>query len=394
MHSAMTSDITALTFRPELVTPGERWVYSAGANVVPGCVTAPRITEEVPDLRALTAAQAVVVVLSHQGSYRDGSAGSLGHVAQAWRSLGLPVRLMDAPWEVGDAVRGNPGSITLLPNTRLSPGEEDCDPDLARAYATLGAKAIVGGFSKSHRRNASNFGLMEHLPTWISRGLAMELDVLQPIRTGPLGALVLGGMKREKVLALFSDLTSRAHCVLPTGGVLNALLHAQGIGVGNSRRPHLDEEERRRLVQAVHTLGARIILPHEVLLTEEISGSSHWAPLSVPIPAGWAIRDLRWSPEHLGRIAEVLRSVPTAVIAGPPGDVRGGFVVGAQSLSNLLAPLRDGAFFLGGDTCEEIEVTGTASPGGGAALEYLGRGTCLVVEHLRSIRLEGTFNDD
>lgn len=373
-------------FDPARVVAGERWLYSAGANVPPGGGAPERLVEEMPDLAALTQAGAEVLVLSHQGSARDGTAGDLAHVASAWERLGLPMRYDPEPWNGTHSVGAGPGTITLLRNTRLDPGEERCDETLARAYATLAPRAVIGGFSKSHRRNASNTGILPHTSAWLSRGMAREIAALEPLRRGSLGALVLGGMKREKVMAMTGALADRAACVLPAGGVLNALRHAWGLERGDSSHPALLAGDATRLLKAVRRLGDRLVLPVEVCQWESDTGRQRWTPMTAPTEPGSAVVDVRWAQPDLQRVSHAFRGAPRAVVAGPPGHVRGGHDQAAHEVGRLLEPLAQEALFLGGDTCTELDVTGTASAGGGAALVYLDEGFSPVVEELRRVR--------
>ncbi|WP_368660369.1 phosphoglycerate kinase [Kocuria sp.] len=380
------SQYAQLIFDPARVKVGQRWLYSAGANVPPWGGAPERLTEEIPDLAALAEAGAEVIVLNHQGSAKDGTAGDQEHIASAWQRMGLPVRYDSDPWRNIRSVGAGPGTITLLRNTRLDPGEERCDEALARAYATLAPRAIIGGFSKSHRRNASNTGILQHMPTWLSRGLAREVAALEPLRHGSLGALVLGGMKREKAMAVTGALADRTACVLLAGGVLNSLRRARGLELGNSSRPTLSAGDSTRFLKATRSLGDRLVLPTEVCQRESATGRLQWIPVTAPTKPGWAVVDVRWDTRDMQRVAHALLVAPRAVVAGPPGHIGEGHAEAAGEVGRLLEPLGEKAVFLGGDTCTELDVTGTASAGGGAALVYLSKGFSPVVEDLRRVR--------
>lgn len=377
------ADLVAVTFDPGRVRRGQRWLYSAGANTASDDPDDDRLREEVQDLAALASAGAEVIVLSHQGSCADGSAGDIAHVATGWRSLGLPVRYCPAPWYDAASVGHGPGTITLLANTRLTCDEEACAPALSARFSTLAPRAIIGGFSKSHRANSSNVGIVPHVPCWISRGMVQEMETLEPWSAGDLGVLVLGGRKAEKLTHGLLGLAPRARWVMPGGAVLNTLLHLRGDRVGASAVLELDDPTVGRVRPVIDELGDRLVFPEQLLVAGPGRGWARWKPLGTPVPDAEAIVDVRWSGETLARIGATLEHAPRSLVAGPPGQVPECFRTAASAVSALLAPVREDAMYLGGDTCAELVVTGRSSSGGGAALSYLATGTCRVVNAVR-----------
>lgn len=381
---------------------GRRWVYSAGFNVDARLRDTGRIDEEIPDLARLAAAGCRIVILAHQGSAHDGSAGPLDHVAAYLSSrLGRPVGHVGSC--VGtDAARAAqqlaPGEITILGNTRLEPGEQRNDPDLARIFAGYGDCAAIGGFSKAHRAHASNVGLLRWLRGYATSGLVDQIEALAPWSgrsADRLSVAALGGLKPEKTtLGLAGFLESYDH-VIVGGAVLNLLLAARGVCVGHSRLSDGSEPPlaaMRALLDGPN--AAKIVTPAVLIVAPaEEAGAPHPASgaqriaFGTNVPDGYAIRD--WEPgpfQHMlaSRLADRGGRV---VIAGPPGATRLGHRVAATALAGLLETPGIEAALLGGDSALEIPHTGMASSGlvssgGGAALAFLADGSTAVIDAL------------
>ncbi|WP_217254049.1 phosphoglycerate kinase [Streptomyces sp. AC602_WCS936] len=382
------ADVPRLSRRA--VAPGERWIYSAGFNVDPELKSTGRIDTEVPELARLRAAGARVAVLSHQGSHRDQSAGSLAHVAAyLGRQLGGPVGY--CPDNAGDeaaetAARMRPGGIVVFGNTRRHPGEEQGAPALARRFAGLGERVAVGGFSKAHRAHASNTGLIGLLPGYATDSLMSEAAFLGPwARTAPgrRSAALLGGRKPEKTLVGLAHAVDGHDLVIPGGVVLNTLLRALGHDIGDSElgsRPDACLTAARRALDRTDAAGLHI--PETVWVAPAGAGVGAPARPVAPadgVPPGYAIVDFTVRPWALDRLA----ASDSAVLAGTPCRYLDGHRRAADA---LLAALPDGgrSLLLGGDTVAELPWSGPTSTGGGSALELLATGTCAVFEALRA----------
>lgn len=378
---------------------GERWVYSAGFNIAPGPGGMARVDVEVPDLLRLARAGARVAVLTHQGRYADGTARHLDDLADyLGERLGRAVRYVpdnagEQAVEAAAALRD--GEVALFGNTRLHPGEESNDPDLARRFARLGDRVAVGGFAKAHRAHASNVGILDHLPGCATSSLVDEVVSLSPWAGADgtrYSVAVLGGNKREKVEAGLRGLSRTYDLVIPGGAVLNSLLAALGHPIGRSV---LGDDPERAVTIAGEVLNgprrANIHLPGHVVVARPVDGAyvdSEVVPLEGPgggVPPDRAIVDFRLHGWVRGRLADLGRG-DRVVVAGPPSACAAGHRGAADT---LLAALGDAeakgaeVVLLGGDTAAELPWSGHSSTGGGSALRYLADGTCVVLEALR-----------
>lgn len=365
--------------------PGERWIYSAGFNVGPALADTGRIDVELADLARLSSAGARVALLSHQGSAKDGSARHLDYIADhLTRRLGQPVRYL--PENATDRARSwagglRAGEIALFGNTRHHPGEERADPALARALAGLGDRVAIGGFSKAHRRNSSNTGLLDHLPGYAAAGLVEEAHALGPWAAGAAGGssvAVLGGVKPEKTVVGLSGLTRTHTLVIPGGVVLNTLLAAAGYRIGRSELGSAPERcaEVARAVLA-RTGGKGIHLPRTLVVADP-GGAVRHVPVEQGVPDDHAIVDFEIEPWAL----DLLRRADRVLVAGTPGRYAEGNRHAAAAVLRARAHARTNTLLLGGDTVAELPWDGPRSTGGGSALHYLTEGTCTVFEAL------------
>ncbi|HEY8986159.1 MAG TPA: phosphoglycerate kinase [Streptomyces sp.] len=387
---APLAGIARLADRP--VVPGERWILSAGFNTGARLADTGRIDCELEDIAALADAGARVAVLSHQGSHRDGSAGGLSHVAAYLaRRLGRTVAYHphsadeEAP-KISAAMSA--GQIVLFGNTREYAGEERGDSGLARAFARLGDRVAVGGFSKAHRAHASNTGLLELMPGFAARSLVRDVEALAPWaqRDGRRSVAVLGGRKPEKVVAGLAGLAQYYDLVVPGGVVLNSLLAALGHRVGAS---WLGTDPERCVQVAGRVLDgprkALIHIPETVYVAPaddrgDPTGPARPLALPADVPDGHAIVDFDLRPWARAELAYAQR----AVVAGTPCQYTYGHTRAADAVLPVLAGTD--TLLLGGDTVAELPWQGRTSTGGGSALTLLASGDCAVLRALRADR--------
>lgn len=374
------------------LTPGERWIFSAGFNVDAELTSTGRIDCELADLQRLATSGARVAILSHQGTYRDNSATALNHVADYLsRRLGQQVRYI--PENASDAaVRAAeelvPGEIVLFGNTRHHAGEERGDPDLARRFALLGNRVAVGGFSKAHRSHASNTEVLRYLAGYAAGSLVNEVRFLAPWArwdSEESTAAVLGGQKPEKILVGLAHAMRTCDLVVPGGVVLNTVLRAQGYEIGDSdlgSRPDACLNSVQQMMGA--SMKASLHVPRTVWAAPMHSGKimDKAQPVSVDdgVPAGHGIVDFeieQWA-------VELLAAADRAVLAGTPSRYLDGQTRSSETLLAALSPISPRSLLLGGDTVAELPWSGPVSTGGGSALQLLATGACAVLDALRS----------
>jgi phosphoglycerate kinase len=385
--------------RDRPVRPGERWIYSAGFNVDEALTSTGRIDVELADLSRLLSAGARVAILSHQGRHRDGSARHLGHVAGYLADrLGRPVAYLpdnDSPAAARAAAAIPSGTATVFGNTRWHAGEEAGDPGLARRFAALGDVVAVGGFSKAHRSHASNVGLLEHRPGWLTDGMLGELARLSPWAdpAGHRSIAVLGGVKPEKTLVGLAALSRRYDLVVPGGVVLTTILRARGVDVGDSELG----EQPQRCLEAARTVlrrgTATMVLPdHVIVAARRDRGFGPGVPVRVEdgVPPGYAIVDFEIAPRWRDTLTGYAAAGARCVVAGTPSRYLDGFRAGSEAVLDIVGRSRAGTLLMGGDTVHDLPWDGPCSTGGGSALHYLAHGSTPVLDRLRTSDPEDT----
>ena len=228
-----------------------------------------RIERLSPTIRELAGKGARVIVVSHfdRPNGRVVPEMSLRPISAALRDvLGLDVFFADAC--VGpvaeDAVAAlEPGQVLVLENTRFHPGEEENDPDMARALASLADIYVNDAFSAAHRAHASTEGVAKHLPSHAGRLMQRELEALNAALENPARpvAAVVGGAKISTKLDLLGNLVGRVDMLIIGGAMANTFLSAQGIDVGRSLQEKDMHATARDILARAKAAGCDIILP-------------------------------------------------------------------------------------------------------------------------------------
>lgn len=382
------NSVTAVAFlRAARISRGDRWVYSAGFNVDSSLSSTGRIDEEIDDLAMLIRRGARVALLSHQGTHRDGSAEHLGHIAR-YLTLHLGRRVSYFPTGLGPAAlrragRMRDGEIVLFGNTRFEAGEERNDLSLGRAFARLGDRIAMGGFSKLHRAHASNNAILRTRPAFLASSVERALAQLAPwTHPGGPSLAFVGGVKSEKSVVGLPNLVQRYNRVVPTGTVLNAYLAASGLDVGASK---LGEHPQRAFSAAREVItgawSGRVVLPTHVI----VAGSAGARRIEV----GDRVR----SDEKIVDLdlpAAVLRYAgarPRVLVAGTPSAVHDGFRGSIGQLEAAFGPEHADTLLVGGDTAQDFDRSiGCVSSGGGSALTVIATGSAVTLDTMRRAR--------
>jgi phosphoglycerate kinase len=340
-----------------------------------------RIRAALPTLQYLREQSARVVVLSHLGR-PDGQAlskFSLRPVAARVAELsGAPCAFAsDCIGTVAeDAVSAiGPGEVVLLENVRFHAEEEANDSGFAGTLAGLGDVFVNDAFGTAHRAHASTAGLAEFLPA--VAGLLMEKEIVfigsaldDPKR--PFVAIV-GGAKVSSKLAVLQNLIERVDRLLIGGGMANTFLKANGHEVGKSLlEPDLVETARELLSQ-----GQKIILPIDVVVTTDLSGSAVSRVCAVDaVRADEMIVDI--GPGSVAAFTTEIALAGTVLWNGPMGvfeDRR--FAAGTLGVAQAMAASSATTIVGGGESVQAVEQAGLAdrlthvSTGGGASLEFI-----------------------
>jgi len=370
---------------------GKRVLVRADLNVPVenGVVTdATRIDRVAPSITELADKGAKVILLSHFGrpKGRDAKNSLKPVVAELADVIKRPVKFADDC--IGETAEQavaelRPGNILCLENTRFYPGEENNDPEFAKALAKLGDIYVNDAFSVSHRAHASTEGIAHLLPAYAGRTLQTELDALvkaleHPDR--PLTAIV-GGAKVSTKLDLLGNLLRKVDVLIIGGAMANTFLLAQGKKVGKSLFEKDLVEIAKKILDEARANKRQIILPVDAVVAEKYEAHAPSRVVDVDhVGDNDMILDI--GPRSIEyAISELARS-KTLVWNGPFGTFEiEPFDNGTDEVAEAAAELTQAGKLVsvagGGDTVAALNAAGVAgrltyvSTAGGAFLEWL-----------------------
>ena len=370
---------------------GKRVLVRADLNVPVenGVVAdATRIDRLAPSIAELADKGAKVILLSHFGrpKGRDAKNSLKPVVAELAHIIKRPVKFADDC--IGETAEQavaelRPGNILCLENTRFYPGEENNDPEFAKALAKLGDVYVNDAFSVSHRAHASTEGLAHLLPAYAGRTLQTELDALvkaleHPDR--PLTAIV-GGAKVSTKLDLLGNLLRKVDVLIIGGAMANTFLLAQGKKVGKSLFEKDLVEIAKKILDEARANKRQIILPVDAVVAEKYEAHAPSRVVDVDhVGDNDMILDI--GPHSIEyAISELARS-KTLVWNGPFGTFEiEPFDNGTDEVAEAAAELTQAGKLVsvagGGDTVAALNAAGVAdrltyvSTAGGAFLEWL-----------------------
>lgn len=378
----LPEDLTGMTalVRVDLNVPME------GARVTDDT----RLRAMLPTVLELSDRGAIVLLLSHFGRPKgekrpDMSTAQL--VMPVHRLTGRSVRFIEdcqgpeAERAIGTMLAGN---IGILENTRFHLGEEENDPELAKAMAALGGCYVNDAFSVSHRAHASTEGITHFLPSYAGRAMEKELNALERALGDPDRpvAAVVGGAKISTKLNVLGHLVSKVDHLIIGGGMANTFLAARGVNVGKSLAEHDMAGEANAIFDRAEEAGCTIHLPYDVVVAKEFAANSPGVRTCNvhEVAADEMILDI--GPAAVEALGDVLKTCRTLVWNGPLGAFETPpFDEATVALAKTAAALtKEGSLVSvagGGDTVAALNHAGVAqeftfvSTAGGAFLEWM-----------------------
>jgi phosphoglycerate kinase len=354
-----------------------------------------RVTDEtrlralLPTVSELADKGAKVLLLAHFGRPKGAkhSEMSVSMVLDALQAV-LGREVMFVPEIAGDVVAQSigilaDGDIALLENTRFWPGEEQNDPELARAVAANGDYYVNDAFSAAHRAHMSTEGLAHILPAYAGRSMEAELKALEAALGSPEHpvAAVVGGAKVSSKLDVLNNLVKQVDHLIIGGGMANTFLAARGINVGKSLCEHDLADTANAILDAADVAGCTVHLPYDVVTSVEFRANPPVRTVNVhEVAADEMILDV--GPAAVEALADVLKTCRTLVWNGPLGAFEmEPFDAATVSLARTAAALtREGSLVSvagGGDTVAALAHAGVTedftfvSIAGGAFLEWM-----------------------
>jgi len=285
-----------------------------------------RIDRLKPTIKYLRKRKAKIIILSHYGRPPGKRVFnmSMGFIApvlqQRWN---VPVSF--SPDTIGCHVKDSiaqlpPKSVVLLENARFYKGEKKNDDKFAQELAKLADFYVNDAFSTSHRAHASMLGVTKYLPCAAGLLLQAELEALNHALYDPEKPIlaVAGGSKISTKLDVLTNLIEKVDYLVLGGGMANTFLHAQGIPMGKSLCEKDMAETAKNIMAKAKKVGCEIILPSDVVVTEELKEGAFSSIVDVNnIPENSMAVDI--GPKSVKLIKERIEASKTVVWNGPLG---------------------------------------------------------------------------
>jgi len=276
-----------------------------------------------------------------------------------------------------------PGDVLLLENVRFHKGETKNDPEFAEQLAQPGDVYINDAFGSAHRAHASTEGVTKFIET-CAAGYLMEneIDYLGSALANPERpyCAILGGAKISGKIDVISNLMDKVDTLIVGGGMAFTFLKAQGKEIGKSLLEEEKLEMAKDILAKLKNSKAKLLLPVDVVVTEEFSNESPFETVSVEnIPANKMGLDI--GPETIKLFRDELLKSKTIVWNGPMGVFEmDNFAKGTFAIAQALVKATENGSVTvvgGGDSAAAISKAGLedkvshVSTGGGASLEFL-----------------------
>jgi phosphoglycerate kinase len=349
-----------------------------------------RIREALPTINYLRQHKAKTILMSHLGrpNGKPVAKYSLRPVGDHLHTLiDQPVMFShDTIGEVPDKIVSAmcDCDVALLENLRFQPEEEANDPKFSQALAQFGDVYVNDAFGTAHRAHASTVGVTKFIKT-CAMGFLMEkeLKYLHEELDKPAKPflVIMGGAKVSDKIGVLKALMQKADTILIGGAMANTFFEAEGIPIGASRVEADKTKLAIELVNLAHKRGVRLLLPIDVIETEEIKSGANKRNTSrlsrtSGVSQGWQAVDIGKATialfqEEISKAKTILWNGPVGVFEIPD------FADGTIAIAEAMAKTDATTIIGGGDSVTAVKQAGLAdkmtfiSTGGGASLELL-----------------------
>lgn len=252
--------------------------------------------------------------------------------------------------------------VVLLENVRFHKEEEANDDGFAKKLAALAEVYITDAFGTAHRKHASTYGVVTHMPV---RGhgflIKKELKFLDKLLKEPEHPYIaiLGGSKVSDKIKTIESLFQKIDAMLIGGAMAHAFRLADGTGyvlpAGAKAPKPEDVEHAKKLIAFAAKKGIKLMIP-------------------VDDNKGFDI-----GPKTIEMFTAEIKKAKTVFWNGPVGMFeKPEFAVGSFAIAKAMSEISGGMKVIGGgDSVSAVNQSGYASKmdhistGGGATLEYL-----------------------
>ncbi len=345
-----------------------------------------RIRATLPTLNYLLDEGAKVIVASHLG--RPGGTRvpelSLRPVIKRLSRL-LDKDVTFAEDCIGEKVKKiidkmKPEDVVLLENLRFHIGEEENDPEFAKALASLCDVFIQDAFGNCHRNHASMVGM----PRFVAASAAgflvkKEMEYLERAVNNPMRPMVavLGGAKISDKIKIIKHLVGQVDKIIIGGAMAFTFLKAQGHEIGKSLVEDDMVEEVKDILKKATASRIKFYLPVDFVVAERFAADAETKVVTFQeIPTNWYGLDI--GPASTTLFTEAINSAKTILWNGPMGVFEmDAFSRGTYAIVEAVVKSHALTIVGGGDTDVALNKSGETysisyiSTGGGAFLKLL-----------------------
>tara|TARA_B100000963_G_scaffold355014_1_gene372506 strand:+ start:673 stop:1854 length:1182 start_codon:yes stop_codon:yes gene_type:complete len=347
-----------------------------------------RIVASIDTIKHVLNSNNKVVLMSHLGrpEGRDKKLSLFPVVKKLERLLNKPVVFFDDC--IGEKIEksikdGGPETLFLLENLRFYKEETKNDISFSKKLSSLADVYVNDAFGTSHRKHASNYGIVSFFKKEKYFGLLLEkeikcLKLVFDLKVSPSLAIIGGAKISGKINVIYS-LINFVDKIIVGGGMAYTFIKALGGSVGSSLIEDEQLEEAKKIIYKSKEKGVELLLPIDSVNSKSFSNSVDSTTNIFKIPKNNMGLDI--GPLSIKLFQKNILDAKKIIWNGPMGVFEfskfsnGTMLVGkaiAKSTSN-------GAYSLigGGDSIAAIKKynlnkkVSYISTGGGAMLEFL-----------------------
>ena len=276
-----------------------------------------------------------------------------------------------------------PETLFLLENLRFYKEETKNDIEFSKKLSNLADVYINDAFGTSHRKHASNFGIISFFKKEKYCGLLLEkeiknLKLVFDLKASPSLAIIGGAKISSKINVIYS-LINFVDKVIIGGGMAYTFIKAMGGSVGSSLIEEEQLEEAKKIIYKSKENEVELLLPVDSVNSKSFSNSIDSTTNIYKIPENNMGLDI--GPKSIELFQKNILEAKKIIWNGPMGVFEfSNFSNGTMLVGRAIAiSTENGAFSLvgGGDSIASIKKynldkkVSYISTGGGAMLEFL-----------------------
>ena len=336
-----------------------------------------RIIKSVPTILHLLKNDNSIIILSHLGRPNEGEIIpnlSLKKISQHLsKKLGHEIEFVEN-WIDGIKIEKN--RIIMCENVRFQKGERANDKILSKKIASLGDIFVFDAFGVSHRKEASTYGVLDYIDSYIGLLVEDEINNANNILNSPKKPLltIISGAKISTKIKMIHKLIEKSDFMILGGGVLNTFLNVLGYEIGQSLAEKEFINEVKEIISGTHF--HKIILPIDLVCSELDNPDQIKNRLVSMVQSNESIFDI--GTQTINKYRTIIESSKTIFWNGPLGYVeKTPFDNGTVEILKMIASADNYSIIGGGDTVPIVEGLGLQnnitclSTGGGSLLKYI-----------------------